>query len=227
MPETAGFPDAVARWRGLCAEVDRELRDSRRPAGSVAVMCVTKTRTAAEIEPLLAAGARVFGENRVQEAAVKWPALKRRYPEIALHLIGPLQTNKVDEALVLFDVVKTLDRPRLAEALAARAAQGARLPELYVQINIGSESQKSGVAPGEADEFLRLCRDEHRLTVAGLMCIPPVDEQAAPYFALLAKIAERNGLTRLSMGMTNDFEIAVQLGSTEVRIGSAIFGERG
>jgi PLP dependent protein len=206
--------------------IARAARDCGRDPAAINLVCVTKTIPADRIEALLGADCRHFGENRVQEAAGKWPGLRERRPDVMLHLIGPLQTNKVKEAMRLFDVIETLDRPKLAREIASEIQKTGRAPELYVQVNIGEESQKAGVAPGEADAFIRECRDELGLRVAGLMCIPPVDRQASPYFALLAAIAARNGVSKLSMGMTSDFELAIQLGATEVRVGSAIFGAR-
>src|SRR5690606_26157372 len=188
---------------------------------------VSKTFDAEAILPLIEAGQRVFGENRVQEAARKWPELRARREGIELHLIGPLQTNKLREALGLFDVIHTLDRERLAQALAGERERGARLPRLFIQVNTGEEPQKAGISPREADAFIARCRDVHGLAIEGLMCIPPVDEEPALHFALLEKIARRNGLSGLSMGMSADFETAIALGATHVRVGSALFGSRG
>lgn len=203
-------------------------RVAGRQAGAVKLIIVTKTFMAEAVEPLLAAGERVFGENRVAEAKEKWPALKESYPGVELHLIGPLQTNKVRDALPIFDVVHSLDRESLARELQKAVASGGAIkpPRLRVQVNIGEEPQKSGIAPGAVDTFLDDCRTKHNLDVEGLMCIPPIDEAPAPHFALLAKIAERNRLSQLSMGMSADFETAIAFGATEVRIGSAILGER-
>jgi pyridoxal phosphate enzyme (YggS family) len=178
------------------------------------------------IEPVIAAGQQVFGENRVQEAKAKWPALRERYPGIELHLVGPLQSNKAREAVALFDVIHSLDRPSLAEALAKEIARQGRTLKLLIEINSGGEPQKSGVLPEHADDFIRQCRDRYGLPVAGLMCLPPADEPPAPHFALTAKIARRNELNLLSMGMSADFPIAIAMGATHVRIGTAIFGER-
>jgi pyridoxal phosphate enzyme (YggS family) len=175
---------------------------------------------------VLDAGQRVFGENRVQEAQGKWPALRAQWPDIELHLIGPLQSNKAREAVALFDVIHTVDRPSIAEALAKEIARQARKPRLLVQVNTGEEAQKAGVAPQDADAFLAACRTSHGLTIAGLMCIPPAEQSPGPHFALLAKIAKRNGLPLLSMGMSADFETAIEVGATHVRVGSAIFGAR-
>jgi pyridoxal phosphate enzyme (YggS family) len=190
------------------------------------LVAVTKTQPAEAIQAALAAGQRHFGENRVQEAAAKWPALRAACPDMELHLIGPLQTNKARQAIALFDVIETLDRPRLAETLAALAGEGLRLPRLLIQVNIGEEPQKAGIAPTAADTFITQCRETLKLPVTGLMAIPPVDQPAAPYFALLAKLAARQGLQELSMGMSGDWQAAVALGATEVRLGSAVFGER-
>lgn len=197
----------------------------RKPAG-VKLVAVTKTVPAPMIEEAIEAGQRVFGENRVQEARVKWPALKEQHAGIELHLIGPLQSNKVREAVALFDVIETLDRPKLARALAEEIARAGRRPRLFVQVNTGEEPQKAGVTPGETEAFVALCGDTFGLAIDGLMCIPPFDEEPAMHFALLAKLAERLGLADLSMGMSGDFARAIQFGATSVRIGTAIFGER-
>jgi pyridoxal phosphate enzyme (YggS family) len=201
-------------------------KDAGRLAGSVGLVIVSKTFPPEAIEPLLEAGERVFGENRVQEAAGKWLALKARYPGIELHLIGGLQSNKVREALALFDVIHSLDRESLAKELGKEAAKGAALPRLRVQVNTGEEPQKGGIAPPDVDGFLKDCREKYGLTIDGLMCIPPLGEAPAPHFALLRKIALRNGLKELSMGMSADYETAIAYGATEIRIGSAILGER-
>jgi pyridoxal phosphate enzyme (YggS family) len=187
---------------------------------------VSKTFTAEAIQPVIDAGQRVFGENRVQEAKAKWPGLTATYPDIALHLIGPLQSNKAKEAVALFDVIHSVDRPSICEALAKEINSQNRTPELFVQLNTGEEPQKAGIAPAEADAFIARCRDNYGLQISGLMCIPPLNDAPAPHFALTAKIAARNGLTRLSMGMSADFATAIQLGATHVRVGSAIFGHR-
>ena len=193
----------------------------------VTLIAVSKTFDVEAIAPVIAAGHRVFGENRVQEAKTKWPDLKARYPDVELHLIGPLQSNKTREAVALFDAIHTVDRPSLCEALATEIARQNRRPTLFAEINTGAEPQKAGVLPENADAFLRACREDYGLTISGLMCIPPFDEAPAPHFALTAKIAIRNGLPLLSMGMSADFAIAVQFGATHVRVGSAIFGQRG
>ncbi|MCW5726329.1 YggS family pyridoxal phosphate-dependent enzyme [Parvibaculum sp.] len=221
--------DAIASANRLAAIRSRiadAAREAGRAAQEVTLVAVSKTFDAETIVPLIGAGQRVFGENRVQEAAAKWPALKERYADIELHLIGPLQTNKLDDALQLFDVFHTLDREKLAVALVKARDKGAVLPRLFVQVNTGDEPQKAGVAPADTDAFLARCRDEWQLDVQGLMCIPPLDEEPALHFALLEKLARRNGLTKLSMGMSGDFEKAIALGATHVRVGSALFGAR-
>ncbi len=213
----------LAAVRGRIAEAARAA--GRDPAG-VTLVAVSKTHGRERIEAALAAGQRVLGENRVQEAEAKYPALKSAHADLVLHLIGPLQTNKAREAVRLFDVIETLDRPKLARALAKEMAKTGRRPSCFVQVNTGEEPQKAGVIPAEADAFIALARDELGLPVAGLMCIPPVDEEPALHFALLAEIAKRNGLKALSMGMTADFETAIRFGATHVRVGTAIFGPR-
>lgn len=217
---------AAARWRDVKAAIARAARDSGRDPASVALVAVSKTFPAEAVEPVLAAGERRFGENYVQEAKAKWPPLRERIPEVELHLIGPLQSNKARDAVALFDAIHTLDRPSLAEALAKEIARQGRAPRLFVQVNTGEEPQKGGVAPAEADAFLAACRDRWGLAVEGLMCIPPAEDPPSPHFAFLAAIARRNGLRLLSMGMSADFEAAIQLGATHVRVGSAIFGAR-
>ena len=197
-----------------------------RPAGTVILVAVGKTHGAARIEEAIRAGQRVFGENRVQEAHGKFPALRAAHPDLTLHLIGPLQTNKVGDAVALFDVIETVDRPKLARALAKEMVRANRRLECFVQVNTGEEPQKAGVLPRETDAFVALARDELSLPVTGLMCIPPLDEEPALHFALLAKIAARNGLRNLSMGMSGDFETAIRFGATHVRVGTAIFGDR-
>ncbi len=199
------------------------------PAGPVPVpelVAVSKTHDAAYVRRALDAGHRVFGENRVQEAVEKWPALKADFPDTVLHLIGPLQTNKVKDAVALFDVIETVDRPKLARRLASEFESSGRRPRCLIQVNTGEEPQKAGIAPGDTDDFVRLCRDDLELPVVGLMCIPPIDQDPAPHFALLAKLAERNGLPVVSMGMSGDYEIAIAMGATHVRVGTAIFGPR-
>ncbi|MEQ8709312.1 MAG: YggS family pyridoxal phosphate-dependent enzyme [Rhodospirillales bacterium] len=197
-----------------------------RQPGDVALCAVSKMFEAPVIVEALAAGHRLFGENRVQESAGKWPALRRDYPDVALHLIGPLQTNKCEDAVALFDVIQTVDRPKLARALAKAEEKLGLKRRYYIQVNTGEEPQKAGVTPAEADDLVRLCRDELGLAIDGLMCIPPVDDEAVLHFGLLAQIADRNGLSGLSMGMSGDFETAIACGATLVRVGSAIFGDR-
>jgi PLP dependent protein len=212
--------------REVRERIVRAARDFGRDPEEITLLAVSKTFPVETIEPALEAGQRGFGENYVQEAKAKWPALRERYPDIELHLIGPLQSNKAREALRLFDVIHTLDRESLASALAKEIAKAERAPRLLVQVNTGEEPQKGGVMPTEADAFIATCRDRHGLALDGLMCIPPFDEPPSAHFALLAKIARRNGLKSLSMGMSADFEAAIQLGATHVRVGSAIFGSR-
>ena len=197
-----------------------------RPAGSVTLVAVSKTFPADEIRPVIEAGQRVFGENRVQEAAGKWPALRKEFPDLELRLIGPLQSNKASDAVALFDVIETVDRDRIATALAREMARQDRRPRLFVQVNTGAEPQKAGIHPRETADFLVRCRDTHGLDIEGLMCIPPLAENPGPHFALLAGLARENGLERLSMGMSADYEAAIAFGATSVRVGSAIFGSR-
>ena len=196
-----------------------------RPAGSVTLIAVSKMQPNARVEAVLLEGQRVFGENRVQEAAGKWPSFREHYKGIELHIIGPLQTNKVRQAMELSQAIHSVDRPKLASAIARVAQETGSCPELFIQVNTGEEMQKAGILPAGADGFISDCR-RMDLPVAGLMCIPPVDEEPSMHFALLAKIAARNGLEGLSMGMSGDFESAIALGATHVRVGSAIFGER-
>ena len=207
-------------------EIIRACVEARRDRASVTLIAVSKTFAADAIVPVIEAGQRVFGENRVQEAKGKWPGLMSSYPGLALHLIGPLQSNKAKEAVALFDAIHSVDRPSICEALAKEIESQKRRPQLFVQLNTGEEPQKAGVAPGEADAFIASCRDRYGLVISGLMCIPPVNDAPAPHFALTAKIAARNGLTGLSMGMSADFVTAIQFGATHVRVGSAIFGHR-
>jgi len=215
----AGLAAVKARMAGATTAAGRL-------AGDVRLVAVSKTKTAPEIQPVLATGQRLFGENRVQEAIAKWPALRERVPDLELHLIGPLQTNKVPEAVALFDVLQSLDREKLARALAGEMAKRGRRPACFIQVNTGEEPQKAGISPRQADSFIALCRGELGLPVAGLMCIPPVEEEAGLHFALLREIARRNGLAGLSMGMSSDFETAIRHGATHIRVGTAIFGER-
>jgi pyridoxal phosphate enzyme (YggS family) len=212
------------------AEVRRRIAKAAAAAGrdpaDVSLTAVSKQQPWKNVEPVLAAGHRVFGENRVQEAMGRWEGARERWRRLELRLIGPLQTNKAREAVAFFDVIETLDRERLAKALAEEAQRLGRSPRLYVQVNTGEEAQKAGCAPGEVDAFVKLVRETYGLNPEGLMCIPPVDEEPGLHFALLAKLAARNGLKRLSMGMSDDFETAVRFGATEVRVGSSIFGAR-
>ena len=207
-------------------EIARACKDAGRDAASVTLVAVSKTFPPERIEPVIDAGQRVFGENRVQEAKAKWPALQAKHSGIALHLIGPLQSNKAKEAVALFDAIHSVDRASLCEALAKEIDKQGRSPLLFVEINTGAEPQKAGVLPQDADDFLKKCRDGYGLEIAGLMCIPPLEEAPGPHFALTNKIAQRNGLKLLSMGMSADFVTAIQLGATHVRVGSAIFGGR-
>ena len=197
-----------------------------RDPAAIGLVAVSKTKTADEIRPVLEAGHRLFGENRVQEAAEKWPTLRQAYPDIELHLIGPLQTNKAALAVQLFDAIESVDREKLARFLAAEMARQKRRLPCFVQVNTGAEPQKAGIAPAETDSFVALCRDELNLQVVGLMCLPPLEADPRPHFELLAGIARRNSLASLSMGMSNDFETAIRQGATHVRVGTAIFGER-
>jgi len=225
-PSQTPAVDIPARLRLVEEEIVLAARAANRDARSVKLVAVTKTVPPEVIEQAIAAGQLIFGENRVQEAAAKWPVLKEQHPGIELHLIGPLQSNKVREAVALFDVIETVDRPKLARALAEEMARVGTHPRLFVQVNTGEEPQKAGVLPAEADAFVALCRNTFALRVDGLMCIPPFDEEPAMHFALLAKIAARVGVKELSMGMSGDFVRAIPFGATYVRIGTAIFGER-
>ena len=222
-------PSAKPLPNGLATveqEIARACKQARRERAQVTLIAVSKTFDAAAISPVIDAGQRVFGENRVQEAKAKWPGLISAYPGVAVHLIGPLQSNKAREAVALFDAIHSVDRPSICEALAKEINSQKKQPELFIQLNTGEEPQKAGVAPGEADAFIAACRDKYGLVISGLMCIPPVNEAPAPHFALTAKIAARNGLKNLSMGMSADFAVAIQFGATHVRVGSAIFGHR-
>jgi pyridoxal phosphate enzyme (YggS family) len=224
-PEQTG--DVTANLQAVRAQIAAAATTADRDPAAVQLVAVSKTHPADWIRPTLVAGHRLFGENRVQEAEAKWPDLRTEFPDLVLHLIGPLQSNKVKEAVALFDVIETVDRPKLARVLATEMIRTNRRPACYIQINTGEEPQKAGVAPTEADAFITLCRDELQLPLRGLMCIPPVDEEPSPHFALLAKIAKRNGLIELSMGMSADYKIAIAFGATHVRVGTAIFGARG
>lgn len=216
----ANLADVKARSRAAAV-------DAGRPAEAVTVVAITKAHGREPIIPALEAGHRVFGENRVKEAQAKWPPLKEAYAGVELHLVGPLQTNKVRQAVALFDVIETVDRDKLAAALASEMARSGRRLPCYVEVNTGEEPQKSGVLPGDADAFIETCRRRYGLPIAGLMCLPPIDEEPSLHFALLAQVARRHGLDVLSMGMTADYEVAIRFGATHVRLGTAIFGPRG
>jgi PLP dependent protein len=219
----AGLAERLAVVKSRIADAARAVG---RDAAGVTLVAVSKTHDAAAVSAAIAAGQRVFGENRVQEAQSKYPALKAAHPDLVLHLIGPLQTNKVKDAVALFDVIESLDRPKLAEALAREIERTGRRPRCLIQVNTGEEPQKAGVLPADADAFIRDCRERWHLPVEGLMCIPPLDQEPSPHFALLREMARRHGLSELSMGMSADYEIAIRLGATHVRVGTAIFGER-
>ena len=217
---------SAERLAAVRCEIEAACREAGRDPASVTLVAISKTHGAAAIEPVIAAGQRVFGENRVQEAKAKWPALKAKYPDLALHLVGPLQSNKAKEAVALFDAIHSLDRASLAEALAKEIGKQGRKPRLFVEVNTGAEPQKAGVLPEETDAFIKTCRATYGLQIDGLMGIPPAEEAPAPHFALLAKIAKRNELPLLSMGMSADFALAIRFGATHVRVGTAIFGAR-
>jgi len=217
--------DAVERLEEVRAKIERAARDASRP-DAVTLVAVSKTFEADAIRPVLEAGQRVFGENRVQEAQGKWPTLRQDFPGLELHLIGPLQSNKAKEAVALFDVIETVDREKIATELAKEMERQGRHPRLYVQVNTGLEDQKAGIDPRETVAFVNRCRDTHGLAIEGLMAIPPFDENPGPHFALLEKLAGEAGVEKLSMGMSGDYETAIQFGATSVRVGSAIFGSR-
>jgi len=223
---SAGAADVASNLAAVRREIEAACRAAGRDPGSVTLVAISKTFPAEAVEGALAAGHSVFGENRVQEAKAKFPPLKQRHSQLELHLVGPLQSNKVKDALALFDAIHSVDRPSLCEALAKETAKQGRQPQLFVQVNTGAEPQKSGVLPQDADAFLVRCRDAYGLRIDGLMCLPPLDEPPAPHFALLNKIAARNGLKLLSMGMSADFALAIEFGATHVRVGTAIFGAR-
>lgn len=226
MPERPSEIDVVANLRAVRAEIEHGAALAGRDPRSIELLAVAKGHRAERIRPALAAGHRAFGENRVQEAAAKWPALREAYPGLRLHLIGPLQTNKARDAVALFDAIETLDRPHLAAILAREMDRLGRRPELFVEVNIAGEPQKAGIAPAEAPAFVAQCREEWKLPVVGLMCIPPEGDDPAPHFLSLAALAASLGLRRLSMGMSGDFKKAIAAGATEVRVGTAIFGPR-
>ncbi len=218
--------EGAQRLAEVRSRIDAAARAAGRDPDDVTLVAVSKMHGADRVRELLDAGQRVFGENRVQEAQEKFPSLKTEYPDIELHLIGPLQTNKVRDAVTLFDVIQSVDRDKLAAALAKEMERTGRRPTCYIQVNTGEEPQKAGVLPNDVDAFVASCRETHRLPVVGLMCIPPVDEEPSLHFALLAKMAARNDLPIVSMGMSADYETAVRLGATHVRVGTALFGHR-
>lgn len=218
--------DTLERLETVRNAIAAAEREAKRAAGSVMLVAVSKTFDAAAIRPVLEAGQRVFGENRVQEAQGKWPALREEFPDIELHLIGPLQSNKARDAIALFDVIESVDREKIATELAKEMRRQDRSLRFYVQVNTGSEPQKAGVEPKETVAFVARCRDFHGMSIEGLMCIPPADENPGPHFALLEKLAREAGVERLSMGMSGDYELAIAFGATSVRVGSAIFGSR-
>jgi PLP dependent protein len=222
----ASSHDSVTALEVVRQGIGVACRDAGRPSENVTLLAVSKAYGADAIEPVIGAGQRVFGENRVQEASAKWPPLRQRYHDLELHLVGPLQSNKVRNAVALFDAIHSVDRPSLCIALAEEIQKTGRAPLLLVQVNTGAEPQKAGVLPEQADAFIAACRTSYDLEISGLMCIPPVDEEPAPHFALTAKIARRNGLQLLSMGMSADFALAIRFGATHVRVGTAIFGRR-
>lgn len=220
------YSHIAANLAEVKARIARQAMAWQRPAGDVHLVAVGKTHPAEAIEAALIAGHRLYGENRVQEAAAKFPALRARYPDLRLHLIGPLQTNKIKQAIEVCDAIETVDRDKLAQGLAAELARSGKRIDLFIQVNTGEEAQKAGILPREADDFIRRCREEYKLPIVGLMCIPPAEEHPAPHFALLGEIARRHGLKQLSMGMSGDYELAIQMGATHVRVGTAIFGTR-
>lgn len=224
MPEPSF--DAARQLHAVQTAISDAARAAQRTPGDVTLVAVSKVHGVDRIRPVLQAGQRVFGENRVQEAEHKWPALRADFPDVTLHLIGPLQTNKVKHAVAAFDVIETVDREKLARALAKEFVRTGRDLPIFIQVNTGAEPQKAGVLPEDTDAFVALCRDELKLNVKGLMCIPPVEDEPSLHFALLAKLARRNGLESLSMGMSSDFETAIAFGASHVRVGTAIFGDR-
>lgn len=218
---------AKASLASVQSDIETAARDVGRDPADVHLIAVSKTFAAEAIRPVIEAGQRMFGENRVQEAQAKWPELRRDYPDLDLHLIGPLQSNKTRDAVVLFDAIHTVDRPKIARTIADEMQRQQKQLQLFVQVNTGEEPQKAGVMPADARAFVAMCRDDLGLAISGLMCIPPIDEAAAVHFAFLAKLADELGLAGLSMGMSADFETAIQFGATHIRVGSAIFGARG
>jgi pyridoxal phosphate enzyme (YggS family) len=225
-PQSDEYCDIATNLRAVAEGIAAAAAAVGRDPGEVTLVAVAKLQPAEKLMAALAAGHRVFGENRVQEAKARWPALKERFPDVVLHMVGPVQSNKVRDAVALFDVIETVDRPKLARALAAEMERSGRRPECLIQVNTGAEPQKAGVRPEEAGALIDACRADLGLPITGLMCIPPMDEEPSLHFALLARIARRHGLEKLSMGMTADYEIAVRFGATMVRVGTAIFGPR-
>lgn len=218
--------DRATNFHDVIAAISAAEKTAGRAPGSVTLIAVSKTFGAEDICPVLDAGHRDFGENKVQEAQGKWPALKGDYPDVRLHLIGPLQSNKAKDAVALFDAIHSIDRPKIARAVADEMAKQGRKVQLFVQVNTGEEPQKAGVMPREASAFVAMCREELKLEIAGLMCIPPVEEEPAVHFAFLEKLARETGVAGLSMGMSGDYETAIEFGATHIRVGSAIFGAR-
>ncbi|MDR7034288.1 YggS family pyridoxal phosphate-dependent enzyme [Mesorhizobium sp. BE184] len=218
--------DTVSQLEAVKAKIAAAEREAKREAGSASLVAVSKTFGPDDIRPAIEAGQRIFGENKVQEAQGKWPALRAQYPGIELHLLGPLQSNKTKDAVELFDVIQSVDREKIAAEIAKETRKQGRTPRLYVQVNTGSEPQKAGIEPKDAVAFVARCRDEHGLHIEGLMCIPPAEENPGPHFALLGKLAKEAGVEKLSMGMSSDYQVAIAFGATSVRVGSAIFGGR-
>ena len=226
MTEQTRQAELASRLENVRSKIAQAARDVQRPVQEITLIAISKTFPMQDIQALAAHGQRVFGENRLQEAQAKWHGAREGIAGLELHFVGPLQTNKARDVVVQFDVLHSLDRPKLARALAQLAQEGLTLPRCFIQVNTGEEEGKSGVRPDQLDDFVRLCREEYELPVIGLMCLPPLREEPSLHFALLEKLAQRNGLTCLSMGMSNDFEAAIRLGATHVRIGSELFGER-
>jgi pyridoxal phosphate enzyme (YggS family) len=218
--------ETAAKLQDVLDDIESAAKEAGRAPGDIGLVAVSKTHDAVRVRTVLQAGHRQFGENRVQEAAGKWPQLSEEFPDVKLHLIGPLQTNKVRQAFELFDVIETVDRPKLARAIAKEADKAGRMPDCLIQVNTGAEAQKAGVMPDEADDLIESCRMKYGLPITGLMCIPPVDEEPSLHFALLRDMARRNGLAQLSMGMSSDYRVAIAFGATLVRVGTAIFGAR-
>jgi pyridoxal phosphate enzyme (YggS family) len=223
---TQNTTDVADNLAHVTANINAAAQEAQRDPAHITLVAVSKVHTEERILPALTAGHRVFGENRIQETQSKWPALRARFPDVRLHLIGPLQSNKAKEAVALFDAIETVDRPKIAQTLAKEMAAQNKYPDLFIQINTGEEAQKSGIAPADAADFIAHCRHDLNLRIHGLMCIPPVDEEAALHFALLRKIAAAADIAHLSMGMSGDYETAILFGATHVRIGTDIFGTR-